>query len=229
MARAQICVKLPDGQWKADVTREFSETTVCLRSSAVAESVTTEVVALPGQLRSERFRAIRAHPDIATFVRQSEREVTLQVEGSDAGLLTAASRAGTPISYPVEIHDGQALVEVIGTHECIKGFGAQLTEAGLSFDVSHLQHEHDQKAECLLTQRQREFVQTAVDLGYYETPRQCSLTEVADEMDVAKSTCCEILHRAEQALVEQFLTEQPSPTHDNRVRDSFGSEAVFTG
>ncbi|MGK2230049.1 MAG: putative DNA binding protein, partial [Methanobacteriota archaeon] len=45
----------------------------------------------------------------------------------------------------------------------------------------------------------------AHELGYYDTPREISLSEVANEMDIAKSTCSEILHRAEGKVVSEFL------------------------
>lgn len=37
-----------------------------------------------------------------------------------------------------------------------------------------------------------------IERGYYDTPRRCTLTELADELDLAKSTCSERLHRAEE-------------------------------
>ncbi|WP_231185036.1 helix-turn-helix domain-containing protein [Haladaptatus sp. DYF46] len=35
-----------------------------------------------------------------------------------------------------------------------------------------------------------------MEKGYYDTPRRCSLTELAGELDVSKSTLSVVLHRA---------------------------------
>lgn len=50
----------------------------------------------------------------------------------------------------------------------------------------------------------------AVEAGYYDTPRTCTLTELADEVGLAKSTCSEILHRAEEIIVKEFIENLPA-------------------
>lgn len=48
-----------------------------------------------------------------------------------------------------------------------------------------------------LTARQREVVETAVELGYYDVPRRASQTDVAAELDCAPSTVAEHLRKCE--------------------------------
>ena len=57
---------------------------------------------------------------------------------------------------------------------------------------------------------------TAVDHGYYDTPRACSLTELAEEVGIAKSTCSETLHRAEETMIKQFMEDLPTPIQADR-------------
>ena len=220
MAHARIRVELPTGQWKADATRKFPNAAVRLRNSVVADENATEVVVLSDTLRIDYLRAIRSHPTIiaSSIVHRSEQEIILQVETSLSPVLTAANHAATPLSYPIELSDGQALIDILGTHGRIERFGRQLTKADLTFEILSLRRNRER--EHVLTQRQKEFVHAAVDLGYYETPRQCSLTEVATEMDVAKSTCSSILHRAEQAIVECFLSHDSPPNRRESVHES---------
>jgi DNA-binding CsgD family transcriptional regulator len=59
--------------------------------------------------------------------------------------------------------------------------------------------------ETRLTERQREAVKTAVDLGYYEIPRTATQEDIAAELNCAPSTAAEHLRKAEsQALRAQF-------------------------
>lgn len=56
-----------------------------------------------------------------------------------------------------------------------------------------------------LTERQREVVETAHELGFYEVPRQVSTEVIAAELDLDASTVAEHLQRAERHLIEELL------------------------
>jgi predicted DNA binding protein len=58
---------------------------------------------------------------------------------------------------------------------------------------------------------QLQLLAMAVERGYYDTLRECSLTELANELGIAKSTCSEISHHAEGEVIKQFV---------NRVADA---------
>lgn len=53
-----------------------------------------------------------------------------------------------------------------------------------------------------LSPGQREAVETAVEHGYYETPREVTLTELAERVDVPRSTLSYRLRRAEARLAK---------------------------
>ena len=52
-----------------------------------------------------------------------------------------------------------------------------------------------------LTVRQREAVEAALSLGYYDIPREASYEDVAEAMDCAPSTAAEHLRKAERKVV----------------------------
>lgn len=56
-----------------------------------------------------------------------------------------------------------------------------------------------------LTRRQREVVETAYDLGYYEVPREVTAAAVAERLNLDRSTVTEHLQRAERRLVAAAL------------------------
>jgi hypothetical protein len=60
-------------------------------------------------------------------------------------------------------------------------------------------------AETLLTERQREAVEAAVELGYYEVPREADHADVAEAIDCAPSTAAEHLRKAESRLVPSLF------------------------
>lgn len=60
-------------------------------------------------------------------------------------------------------------------------------------------------AEAVLSPRQREAALAALELGYYEIPRQASHEDVARAMDCAPSTAAEHLRKAEAKVLRAVL------------------------
>jgi predicted DNA binding protein len=56
-----------------------------------------------------------------------------------------------------------------------------------------------------LTDKQRDALARAVDLGYYETPGAVSLDELAEEFGVSKSALSQRLARAERSVMAQLF------------------------
>jgi predicted DNA binding protein len=55
--------------------------------------------------------------------------------------------------------------------------------------------------ESRLSDRQREALSVALELGYYEIPREASHEDVADELGCAPSTAAEHLRKAESTVL----------------------------
>jgi len=62
----------------------------------------------------------------------------------------------------------------------------------------------------ILTDRQREVLETAHELGYFEHPRESNATEVAEALDVCPSTLIEHLTTAQGKLFDELLSERRS-------------------
>lgn len=60
----------------------------------------------------------------------------------------------------------------------------------------------------LLGERQWEVVQAAVQWGYYDDPRGVSLRQMAERLDMARSTIGEHLHNAEAALMRWMVDQE---------------------
>lgn len=72
----------------------------------------------------------------------------------------------------------------------------------------------------LLTERQREIVDLALDRGYYDVPRQTTLEELADELDAGLAAVSEGLRRAEERIVRSYFYPQSRlqrPSHSSKT------------
>jgi len=91
----------------------------------------------------------------------------------------------------------RAIVRVIEGYETA-GISPELQRLG-----SYRGHERPLDA---LTERQREVLRTAYEMGYCDVPRGASSEEVAAELDVGASTVAEPLQRAERNLLTRHLS-----------------------
>ena len=69
--------------------------------------------------------------------------------------------------------------------------------------------DHRNRAAGRLTDRQREALAAAWDVGYYAVPRENGIEAVAGDLDCAVSTASALLRRAQARLVEDALEAQP--------------------
>jgi predicted DNA binding protein len=65
----------------------------------------------------------------------------------------------------------------------------------------------DGRVQQTLTPEQKSALEAAVERGYYEEPRQQSVTDIAEDVDVSRSTFQYRLNRAEAWLAQQFAAD----------------------
>lgn len=73
--------------------------------------------------------------------------------------------------------------------------------------ISGLRAENDLRTVDLqpLTEKQREAMELAVRRGFYEQPKETTISALAEELDLSQSALSQRLHAAEQKLVEQLF------------------------
>ena len=86
--------------------------------------------------------------------------------------------------------------------------GELLDQFGIPFELLSITQSID--TQSLLTDDQYDLLETAIESGYYDTPRTCTLTELADAVGLAKSTTSEKLHRAEGKVIKEFAASEDS-------------------
>lgn len=70
--------------------------------------------------------------------------------------------------------------------------------------------DYDSLATVSLPEAQRETLRQAIEHGYYETPREVDVGELATHLDVPRSTLTYRLRRAEQYLAKQYVFHDQS-------------------
>jgi len=108
----------------------------------------------------------------------------------------------------VDLGDGEITFDIAAPADELPDILAAHEAAGMAPSLERLQRYSDEGTTLdALTDRQREVLRTAHDLGYFDVPRAASTAAVAAALDLDDSTVAEHLQRAERNLVETVLDE----------------------
>ncbi|MHB9288189.1 helix-turn-helix domain-containing protein [Halobacteriales archaeon Cl-PHB] len=204
MPLAKLTLTIPDEVWIGDLTRTYPEGTVRILAALSDEDAGVGLAEVSGQNLPDMLTEMTQFEDVTEIevLQVDETEALVQFETTMPLLLLPARDSGVPLEMPFEIADGTAVWEVTAPRSRLSELGSQLEAFDIDFRVDYIQQRLPD--EQLLTERQRRIVREAIEAGYYDTPRCCSLTELAERLDIAKSTASETLHRAEEKVIKQF-------------------------
>jgi predicted DNA binding protein len=120
--------------------------------------------------------------------------------------MTAFYQASIVVMPPVVYSaDGEAVFEVLGDPADLRGLLDGLPDR-VDRTVERVgEFDRHRSPAAALTSRQRDVVETAVELGYYDVPREATLEEVAAELDVAASTVSDHLRKAEAEVMTSLV------------------------
>lgn len=208
MPRAELTLSVPEDVWIGDVSRAYPETTFRILSALPGDDSGVGLAEIVSDRLAEVLADIETYTSVTSLDLLSRRGDTalVQFETSMPLLLFPVQSSGIPLEMPFTLVDGEARWEITAPQDRLSELSHQLEEFGIPFRVERV--EQITESEKLLTEKQRTLVEAATEAGYYDTPRECSLTELAEQLDIAKSTCSETLHRAEEKIVKEFVGGQ---------------------
>jgi len=208
MPRAELTLTIPEAVWIGDLSRSFPAAEFRILAAlpggddagvGLVEITAEDLVAIIGEMDdSDGVTSLE-------ILQRWEDTALVQFETNDPLLLFPVQGSGVPLEMPFSLSDGEARWEITAPQERLSELGQQLEQFGIPFHVERISQHVE--TEQLLTGSQLELVEAAVEEGYYDTPRDCSLTDLAEEVGIAKSTCSETLHRAEEKIVKEFVEE----------------------
>lgn len=116
----------------------------------------------------------------------------------------AMADSGIVPSFPLRLENGWFVGDITASREQLSMFREEL-EAG-EMEYRLVQISDREEAGNALTARQEEVVELAVKHGYYDSPRQCTMSDLADRLGVNKSVVSRILQRAEGHIITAYCS-----------------------
>ncbi|EMA08187.1 helix-turn-helix domain-containing protein [Haloferax denitrificans] len=205
MPRATLSITLPEQVWVSDLSGRYPDAEFTVLAAMPADETGVGLVEIRAADIEPVVTTIDEYESVVsvTILEAQPERALVQFETTEPLLILTLSEVGIPLELPITIVDGEVTVEVTAPRENLSELGDQLAQFGIPFDLVSIHQSID--TESLLTDDQYALLETAVAEGYYDTPRTCTLTELAEAVGLAKSTTSEKLHRAEGKVMKAFL------------------------
>lgn len=206
---AQLQVELDgtavDG-WLPAISTEFPDAEFRLIATQARNNGASAILEIETQNGDEIIRRFEKTPEVQTCNRlhSDEQLVLLQFETTVTTTYDPLRKSQNISLYPTILQDGSFSVTLAASHERLSQYTDELAAADIPYRVVSLTQSY--RSRDLLTDRQWEFIHEAVERGYYETPRECTLDELAETFDIHKSAASRLRHRAENRILTDFVT-----------------------
>lgn len=209
LTRVVLRVETPPCAWCRIVTCEHPEADVRvlqhlpLPDGGVLEEVEVRGADPDDLLETLGSRETVLHVDLLRC-RGDAVLLRLHFRAEGCGLARAAAASGAAPRFPFRVADGHDEWTLVASRAGCRAFCDALQEAGVAFEVRRT---GALPTEDVLTDRQREVLDRAVEAGFYDYPRRTNLTELAQDLGVVKSTLSQMLMQIEQAVFGRLCSD----------------------
>jgi predicted DNA binding protein len=109
-----------------------------------------------------------------------------------------------------DTEDGWTVKMLFPSRESFTAFRDGCTEVGLTVDVDSIYSKpfSDGGDDVALTDPQRDLLTRAVKVGYFDIPRETTLQELGQQMDISGQAASERLRRGMETLIRETVTEE---------------------
>lgn len=202
MPRVRLKVgPMPDMVAIAD---EFPNTVIRFLSNYPSENGVTSVLEIQTDFPEEFVRETENWFSSSSTVLHSDDEtVVIMLEGQPPNGYFVSEDIEYHPTTPVVARDGYLFIEFVMPESKMAAMWEALDERNVKYEVLSITEGYNVLDS--LTARQREILTVAIKRGYYDSPRGCSLTDLAEDLEVNKSVISGVLHRAEGEIIKDAI------------------------
>lgn len=209
MPHAKLTIDIPDRTWIGDISTAHPDVVFQVVTSIPGDGTGIGLVRLVATDPLPIITDIHTRDVVEDLelLWKHDDEALLQIQTTNPLPLLPVWRAGVPLKMPFDIQEGVATWEVTTSTSRLSSLRDHLDDLGIGFSIEYVREIEASQADRLLTDRQQEVLLAAVEAGYYRTPRDSTLGDVAESLDIANATCSDVLHRAEGHIIHWFVEE----------------------
>lgn len=195
--QVRIEVRLPEGHWAGDVSRQNPSGTLRIEEH-MPLSRGRGMAKCWSDL--DMSASINDHAGVDSLKMLSEHNFSVDIVAGGGGFLKPLRMTGVVPRTPFEIRDGWVEWHIESSKEALKELFRLFVEDSIPYRLLSTR----QNSSRLLTPRQMEVFEYALKNGYYDVPRRITLSELAEKLGVAKSTLSSQLQRIESGVMFAF-------------------------
>lgn len=194
--------------WLAAISSEFPDVEFRILATQVRDErshVILEARTSRGDAVAHRFEST---PEVNSFevLHADERTALVRFATSSSRAYDPLFRSKNVSLYPTVLRDGRFTVTLVASRERLSKYTDELAAAGIPYEVLSVTRSRE-KGE-LLTDRQWEFVTAAIERGYYDAPRRCTLADLAESLGIQKPAASKLCRRAESRIIKEYASER---------------------
>ncbi len=196
----RIEVRLPEGHWSGDVSRQRPEAILRIEETMpLGRGRGTAKISSSSDLKHELI----SHRGVDEVRDLGGNRYEVDIAPKGGGYIKEIRETGVIPKSPFEVRDGW----VDWTIECSAQKSRELVqllrEEGTPYRVVSTRATGSR----MLTPKQRQIFDSALNEGYWDTPRRITLSDLAGLLGLSKSTLSVHLHKIEGIVLNVFAEE----------------------
>ncbi len=196
----RIEVRLPEGHWSGYVSRQRPEAVLRIEETMpLGRGRGTAKISSSTDLEDE----LTAHPGVDEVRNLGSNRYEVDIAPKGGGYIKEIREVGVIPQSPFEVRDGW----VDWTIECSAQKSRELVqllrEGGTPYRIVSTRATGSR----MLTPKQRLIFDSALNEGYWDTPRRITLSDLAELLGLSKSTLSVHLHKIEGIVLNLFAEE----------------------
>ncbi|MHA1520867.1 MAG: helix-turn-helix domain-containing protein [Promethearchaeota archaeon] len=203
--KSKLIITFPKQLWLS-LTKKYTNLQFEIKAFIPVEQdpfVGNSLISITGSVPESFLQELDIHPSLISYsiMERTPNHMILNTVTKDHILLLTIVKNMILVDLPVSVSNGVAEFVISSTRSNIDQFIQDLESRGLSVEIKSIGNYSEDLFHKILTPRQFEVYNSAKQKGYYESPRQITLTELAREIKVAKSSLSSILQRIHSKLL----------------------------
>ena len=196
----RIEVRLPEGHWSGDVSRNRPEAILRIEETMpLSRGRGTARLSSSTNLISD----LEQHTGVDEVRDLGDHRYEVDIAPGGGGYIKPIREVGVIPNSPFEVRDGW----VDWTIECAADKSRELVQLLRDGEIPYRVISTRTTGTRMLTPRQRFVFDSALNEGYWDSPRRITLTVLAELLNVSKSTLSVQLHKIEGVVLNSFSDE----------------------
>ena len=198
IVRIEVC--LPEGHWAGEATRKYPNSVLqIIETMPLGKGRGTAQIATELELLND----LQNLTGVERVDSLGNGKASVTIASGGGGFIKPLRTVGVVPRTPFDVIDGWADWTIQCSSEQAKSLIKQIQQDGIQMRLKSTRSSEEK----LLTKRQTEVFELAWRRGYWNSPREITLTELSLELGVAKSTLSVMLHSIQCKVIEKFSLE----------------------